>query len=418
MDLPSVLTTSLEDGRSTLVVNDSSTHEEAAMEEATLVAESSSIATNIEQATLRRNTLSLVVEHWQLLLLLAFNLVMMDMNGIFTSFLLVSTSAGCGYHAEAGPFVQSQTVSLVAVLFWRPLSALLTDALPRRNHTLLVVAAVLELGGLLVMLLLVALSHVNELSPWYVLGLSVFKQCAEVQMTNSIYKMFKMRLHHRCGLSSCDSQCHVVSAVGIVSELVEIVFDLATCVTAYVLLTHGASFASVKYVYFSVTLLATLCCVGVGTAISCKPAAFYGGGYGGSDTLAAPAAGMHAPLLHKQQPPVDATVVGNDTSETEATVVDEVVRSKLEEVSTRCCRGLRGIFCVPVALGSIIVMATLYTSQEVLYSKESLDIPSANDIMQNTTATADNFCAGYLVRYLVHSTRSYTLTQLTHTNTP
>ena len=42
----------------------------------------------------------------------------------------------------------------------------------------------------------------------------------------------------------------------------------------------------------------------------------------------------------------------------------------------------------------------------------------ANDIMQNTTATADNFCAGYLVRYLVHSTRSYTLTQLTHTNTP
>ena len=48
-----------------------------------------------EHATPRRSTASYVAEHWQLMLLLAFNLVMMDMNTIFTSFLLVQTSAGC-----------------------------------------------------------------------------------------------------------------------------------------------------------------------------------------------------------------------------------------------------------------------------------------------------------------------------------
>jgi hypothetical protein len=110
----------------------------------------------------------------------------------------------CGYHSEGGSYVQSQTVTLIAVLLWRPLSSLLTDALPTHNHTLLVTAASLELIGLLIMLLLVALSPANGLSPvspWSVLGLSVFKQCTEVQLSNSIFKIFKMRLTHTCGLS-------------------------------------------------------------------------------------------------------------------------------------------------------------------------------------------------------------------------
>jgi len=86
----------------------------------------------------KTTTSSLVFEHWQLVLLLTFNLVMMDMNAIFTSFLLVQTSAGCTYHEmKSGAYVQSQTVALVAVLLWRGFSSLLTDALPNRNHLLL-----------------------------------------------------------------------------------------------------------------------------------------------------------------------------------------------------------------------------------------------------------------------------------------
>ena len=59
------------------------------------------------------------------------------------------------------------------------------------------------------MLLLVALSPANGLnglssvSPWSVLGLSVFKQCTEVQLSNSIFKIFKMRLTRTCGLGRC-----------------------------------------------------------------------------------------------------------------------------------------------------------------------------------------------------------------------
>ena len=109
---------------------------------------------------------------------------------------------------------------------------------------MLVVSAGLELAGLLAMLLVVMIAPTNELNPWSVLGLSVFKQCVEVQISNSAYKIFKMRLQHLCGLGTCENQCHVVSAVGIVGELVELVFDLATCVGAYLLIASGASFNS------------------------------------------------------------------------------------------------------------------------------------------------------------------------------
>ena len=70
-------------------------HDEPSQEVATAATPPQGRVLPAEHATPRRSTASYVAEHWQLMLLLAFNLVMMDMNTIFTSFLLVQTSAGC-----------------------------------------------------------------------------------------------------------------------------------------------------------------------------------------------------------------------------------------------------------------------------------------------------------------------------------
>ena len=70
-----------------------------------------------------------------------------------------------------------------------------------------------------------------------------------------------MRLQLVCGLDTCDDQCHIISAVGIFSELAELLCNLACCITAYVLMTSGFSFEAIKYVYFGTTLVASLSCV-------------------------------------------------------------------------------------------------------------------------------------------------------------
>jgi hypothetical protein len=374
----------------------------------------------VDLHVLQKSTPSLVKEHWQLVLLLAFNLVMMDMNAIFTSFLLVQTSAGCEYHSEGGAYVQSQTVSLVAVLLWRPFSSLLTDWLPKHNHWLLVGAVGLELAALLGMLLLVAATPAHALNPWWVLGLSVFKQCTEVQLNNSVYKIFKMRLQQRCGLTTCASQCHVVSAVGIVGELIELVFNLGTCLTAYWLMRSGASFASVKYVYFGMTLFATMFCGGLGISIASNAASFYSKQANDNDIMTMHTRGLssssssssssfivrpddkeeaveefHGSIVHNGNNNNDRVSLLQLPLLTE-TVGAASLTAAPPSTTFNLCRSLRGVVSVPVALGSMIVMCVLYISQEVLYNVESLAIPGTNKLF-NVTASSSNFCAQYLI---------------------
>eukprot|EP00750_Incisomonas_marina_P000069 INCI10045.2.p1 GENE.INCI10045.2~~INCI10045.2.p1 ORF type:complete len:468 (+),score=76.86 INCI10045.2:119-1522(+) len=366
--------------------------------------------TEAERSVLRRGMWSLVKEHWQLVLLLAFNLVMMDNNMVFTYFLLVQTSVNCTYHAEDGAFVQSQTVALIAVMAWRPFSGLLTDALPRHNHVLLLVSALLECGGLLAMLALVALTD-GSLSPWPVLGLSIFKQCVEVQVLASTYKIFKMRLKLKCRLGTCDSQCHVISAVSIIGELTELVFNILTCVTAYLLMANGASFDVVKYVYFATTLGATLLCVSMGISISCQAASFYSSSIGAPDSTDAVVKPPMQDSKIRQQEQLETQLLSpllNDgkVCNQAALVVGAHDRS-YSTSSNRCisparsrptqswiCRSLKGVFGVSLAAGCILAMAVLYSAQELLYNVESLDIPGRH--VSNVTPTPDNFCSGYL----------------------
>lgn len=62
--------------------------------------------------------------------------------------------------------------------------------------------------------------------------MQVFKQCAEVQINNSIFKIFKMRLSNKCLLDTCDSQCRVISTVGICGEAIELTINLISCGSA------------------------------------------------------------------------------------------------------------------------------------------------------------------------------------------
>lgn len=62
--------------------------------------------------------------------------------------------------------------------------------------------------------------------------MKVFKQCAEVQINNSIYKIFKMRLVNKCKLDTCDSQCRVISTVGICGEAIELSVNMTSCAAA------------------------------------------------------------------------------------------------------------------------------------------------------------------------------------------
>merc|ERR1711865_1118233 len=134
------------------------------------------------------------------------------MNRIFLFFLLVQTAAGCDYHRSTGSYVQSQTITLLSVLFFQPISSYLTDGFPRQQSIILLFAALLELVGLISLLVLVAVATPGELNPWIILVISTVKQILEVQLLNSSYKIFKMRLQLVCGLESCDDQCHIISA--------------------------------------------------------------------------------------------------------------------------------------------------------------------------------------------------------------
>ena len=261
------------------------------------------------------------------------------------------------------------------------------------------------------MLLFVALTPLHDLNPWWVLGLSVFKQCTEVQLSNSVYKIFKMRLQNQCNLHTCASQCHVVSAVGIVSELIELVFNLGTCFIAYQLMTSGATFSSVKFVYFGMTLFATLCCACLGISISCNAKSFYHPTSKSNLTLIPnlnqeEVVNVTTGLLSSSSSSLSSSSLSSSTvlpallhiqddTNTNSTVDAAAVVCCCCCLSTSSiCRRLKGVLCVPVALGSIVVMCALYASQEVLYNVESLHIPGANVL--NTTATTNNFCAGYL----------------------
>ena len=347
------------------------------------------------------STLSLLLEHWQLWLLLCFNLVMMDMNQVFLAFLLVQTSSGCGYHEEAGPFVQSQTLTLAAVLLWRPVAGFLTDRLPRYNHILLLGSVILETLGLLTMLLLILLPRSTSngdaaLSPWPILAISVAKQCLEVQLNNSIFKIFKLRLQNHCGLATCDTQCHVISAVGICSELLELVVNLVTCVAAYLLIMAGASFESVKSCYFASTLVASIVCIALAADI-CRQSPRY---YVHVEVDAGEASGTTRGQL--QSTLLDG-IAATSFSEAASPAAQETSRASSRPANWMQ-RAIRGVCCEPIALGSITLMLWLYSSQEVLYNVRSLSIPGRH-VNNSATPTASNFCAGYLTNMVYQVSR-------------
>ena len=319
-----------------------------------------------------RTTTDHVQDHIKIVLLLCFNMVMMDMNRIFIFFLLIQTTAGCNYHSSTGAYVQSQTVTLIAVLFWRPISSYLTDYYPKQNHLLLLITSILECLGLLAMLLLVAFNN-STISPWSILLLACVKQCIEVQLLNSTYKIFKMRLQLICGLNNCESQCHVISAVGIFSEFAELIFNILTCVTAYLFISHGASFEAVKYIYFGTTLIASMCCVTLSISIYNQASNYYIG----DDT--------NVTLSALQSVTVTAT----------APLLDVASASSLSPSSLTLKDRVKGVCRVTVAVGSIILITLLYMAQELLYSVESLAIPGRN-VNQSITPVPNNFCSGYV----------------------
>lgn len=58
-------------------------------------------------------------------------------------------------------------------------------------------------------------------------------------------------------------------------------------------------------------------------------------------------------------------------------------------------RAASAIACTPIAVGAIVHMSLVYSSQELLYDAQSLAVPGAH-INATNAACTDNFCAGYL----------------------
>lgn len=75
----------------------------------------------------------------------------------------------------------------------------------------------------------------TSFNPWVVLGMQIFKRVMEVQMYNSIWKLFKMRLEFRVAVDP-GSQCRILSRVGMGGEMTELWWNLISCaaVTLYV----------------------------------------------------------------------------------------------------------------------------------------------------------------------------------------
>ena len=331
-----------------------------------------------------------------------------EVQSIFLFFLLVQTAAGCDYHRSTGSYVQSQTITLLSVLFFRPISSYLTDGFPRQQSIILLFAALLELVGLISLLVLVAVATPGELNPWIILVISTVKQILEVQLLNSSYKIFKMRLQLVCGLESCDDQCHIISAVGIFSELAELLCNLTCCITAYILMTSGFSFEVIKYVYFGTTLVASLSCVVLSYNINRQAVSYYAGSEESAGRVeSADRVGRVGSAGRRGMGSTESkTIAGSTTLQDNAVLTTTTLQVPLlqdtvgntltlEEIPiTTCHSRIQGICGVPVALGSILLIALLYGAQELLYNVESLAIPGRH--LQNETATVSNFCAGYL----------------------
>mmetsp|Transcript_10245 Transcript_10245/g.30844 ORF Transcript_10245/g.30844 Transcript_10245/m.30844 type:complete len:583 (+) Transcript_10245:60-1808(+) len=392
--------------------NEEQYHEEIAGHGATKATPANPI-----QGPSTQSAAGLVREHAVIMLLMAFNLVMMDNNNVFLYFLLVQTSAGCYYHDDGGAYVKSQIVTLVAVLAFRPIASWLTDQLPERNHILLFVAALIEMSGLLAMLVLVAQAPLGTVSPWSVLSISVLKQCAEVQINTSIFKIFKMRLERVCLLGTCDSQCRVISTVGICGEMVELTMNLCVAISAYFLIVnYAATFATIKYFYFAITILGNLGCLMLAGSICRNATAFYAvplehiGGISSVSAGSVNSGGLPLgnQISHRQVDSERPSMSASMLPALDGTESTALLHREGDGGGGRACSGeqgvcgglakaVMGIAGIPVAMGAIVHMFLVFSSQELMYDVQSLAVPGADiNASKAVNATAANFCAGYL----------------------